>query len=281
MKLKTLLEDIKEDAQSAESKSSFFKSVNEYANLGKDIYRSHRLKEIAEMVTKMCESAEHITLTETEDWFDGVSVKRDMKAVREAAKLFGRTTEDMGKMQQRLESLYEEIGIKLGKYYNISEAMDKVGKEDSDIDNDGDTDESDEYLKKKRDAISKAVSAEKNETMSLASLMTRKKITEGASSSDWKKAMKIFNGKEYPDSGVFFSLKDNDYKNSNEDAAEYDSFNYDGMSGGKVLAYDGEGDGLHMSFKLSDLLKNLDGIVVFDEPGGKTVFEKGNVNLSF
>ena len=175
MKLKTLLEDIQEDAQSAEAKSSFFKSVNEYANLGKDIYRSHRLKEIAEMVTKMCESAEHITLTETEDWFDGVSVKRDMKAVREAAKLFGRTTEDMGKMQQRLESLYEEIGIKLGKYYNISEAMDKVGKEDSDIDNDGDTDESDEYLKKKRDAISKAVSGEKNEAMSLAKMMTRKR----------------------------------------------------------------------------------------------------------
>ena len=175
MKLKTLLEDIKEDAQSAESKSSFFKSVKEYANLGKDIYRSHKLNKIAEMVTHMCENAEDITLTETENWFDSVSVKRDMKSVREAAKLFGKTTNEMNKMQQRLESLYEDIGVKLGKYYDISEAMDAVGKEDSDIDNDGDSDESDEYLKKKRDAISKAVSDEKNEEMSLAKMMTRKR----------------------------------------------------------------------------------------------------------
>ena len=35
--------------------------------------------------------------------------------------------------------------------------------------------ETDEYLKKKRDAISKAVSGEKNEAMSLAKMMTRKR----------------------------------------------------------------------------------------------------------
>ena len=35
--------------------------------------------------------------------------------------------------------------------------MDPVGKEDSDVDNDGDSDETDEYLKKRRAAISKEV----------------------------------------------------------------------------------------------------------------------------
>ena len=34
--------------------------------------------------------------------------------------------------------------------------MDPVGKEDGDIDNDGDEDSSDEYLKKRRDAIAKS-----------------------------------------------------------------------------------------------------------------------------
>jgi hypothetical protein len=38
--------------------------------------------------------------------------------------------------------------------------MDPVGKEDGDIDNDGDEDSSDEYLKKRRDAISKAMKKE-------------------------------------------------------------------------------------------------------------------------
>jgi hypothetical protein len=40
---------------------------------------------------------------------------------------------------------------------DIEEALDPVGKEDSDVDNDGDTDKSDEYLKNRRDAISKNV----------------------------------------------------------------------------------------------------------------------------
>jgi len=37
------------------------------------------------------------------------------------------------------------------------EALDKIGHEDADIDNDGDTDSSDKYLKTRRDAISKKV----------------------------------------------------------------------------------------------------------------------------
>ena len=42
-----------------------------------------------------------------------------------------------------------------------NEALDPVGKEDSDIDNDGDTDKSDKYLHKRRKAIGKALSTRK------------------------------------------------------------------------------------------------------------------------
>ena len=49
------------------------------------------------------------------------------------------------------------MGNILNRYYDIDEAMDKVGKEDGDIDNDGDKDDSDEYLAKRRKAISKAI----------------------------------------------------------------------------------------------------------------------------
>ena len=40
------------------------------------------------------------------------------------------------------------------------EALDPVGKEDSDIDNDGDVDKTDKYLNKRRDAIEKATQKE-------------------------------------------------------------------------------------------------------------------------
>ena len=41
--------------------------------------------------------------------------------------------------------------------YKIPEGMDAVGKEDKDIDNDGDHDSTDKYLLKRRKAISKAI----------------------------------------------------------------------------------------------------------------------------
>jgi hypothetical protein len=40
---------------------------------------------------------------------------------------------------------------------DIEEALDPVGKEDSDIDNDGDVDKSDEYLKNRRNAINQNI----------------------------------------------------------------------------------------------------------------------------
>ena len=55
------------------------------------------------------------------------------------------------------ESFIDEI---LGEKY-MEEVLDPVGKEDDDIDNDGDVDDSDEYLKHRRDVISKAIEKEK------------------------------------------------------------------------------------------------------------------------
>ena len=43
----------------------------------------------------------------------------------------------------------------------MAKGLDPVGKEDDDVDNDGDEDDSDAYLKKRRDAISKAVKKQK------------------------------------------------------------------------------------------------------------------------
>ncbi len=45
----------------------------------------------------------------------------------------------------------------------LGEALDPVGREDADIDNDGDTDKSDKYLHKRRKAIGKAIATRKEE----------------------------------------------------------------------------------------------------------------------
>lgn len=59
-------------------------------------------------------------------------------------------TEDIKKMALAWAAVQEASKKKMEK-------MDPVGQEDDDIDNDGDTDKSDEYLNKRRKAISKAV----------------------------------------------------------------------------------------------------------------------------
>ena len=80
-----------------------------------------------------------------------------MKALKSQVKEFKIVANEANSVNQRLTSLYEDMGHILNRYYEIPEALDPVGKEDGDIDNDGDEDSSDEYLKKKRDAISKAM----------------------------------------------------------------------------------------------------------------------------
>jgi hypothetical protein len=72
--------------------------------------------------------------------------------------LFEKTAGEINTLQQRLESVYEDIGSVLNKYYKINEnELDAVGHEDSDINNDGQVNNSDEYLMARRKAISKNI----------------------------------------------------------------------------------------------------------------------------
>jgi hypothetical protein len=58
------------------------------------------------------------------------------------------------KKKKKDESVYKQIASSL---YLNEKNLDPVGKEDDDIDNDGDSDESDEYLRNRRKVISKAI----------------------------------------------------------------------------------------------------------------------------
>jgi hypothetical protein len=60
--------------------------------------------------------------------------------------------------QEPIEEMSSKEKMKRGLYN--SKKMDPVGKADADIDNDGDVDDSDEYLHKRRKAIKKAMAKE-------------------------------------------------------------------------------------------------------------------------
>ena len=143
------------------NKHEVTEAVRNYARVGKQLYTSGGILEAAKQLAQMAESAQNHILSETDDWFDSVSVKRNMKELKGLTAQFKKTAVEANSTNQRLSALYEDMGNILNRYYDIDEGMDPVGKEDDDIDNDGDSDDSDEYLKKRRAAIGKAIEKQK------------------------------------------------------------------------------------------------------------------------
>jgi N-methylhydantoinase B/oxoprolinase/acetone carboxylase alpha subunit len=100
-------------------KAQVLEQIKGYQSLGEVIYRSEGLKEAAQKLSEIIENAERVALQETEEWFDEVTVKRNMKELVNNNKEFGKTVQEITKLQQRVESLYEEIGNNLSRYYEI------------------------------------------------------------------------------------------------------------------------------------------------------------------
>ena len=132
-------------------------AVRNYSRIGKQLRVNSNIMEAAKQLAEMADNAQNHVLSETSDWFDGVSVKRNMKELKGLTGQFKKTAVEANATNQRLSALYEDMGNILNRYYEIDEALDPVGKEDDDIDNDGDSDDTDAYLKKRRAAVSKAI----------------------------------------------------------------------------------------------------------------------------
>jgi len=185
-KLKKLLEDAFQDKPSV-NKYEVIEGVKSFQHIGKSIYNNSGVLETAKQLAKIAESAHNHILGEQDDWFDKISINKNMKTLKGSVVEFQKTAKEAHMLNQRLTGLYEDIGHVLNRYYDIDEAhvyghddedseveekLDKVDpskvepeddfedREDKDIDNDGDTDDSDEYLHKKRQAISKAIKKE-------------------------------------------------------------------------------------------------------------------------
>ena len=177
IKLKELIKEFAlEQDRPKVDKFKVTEAIRNYANVGKALYQSGGILEAAKQLSEMATAAQNHVLSETNDWFDSVSVKRNMKELKGLTGQFKKTAVEANSVNQRLSALYEDMGNILNRYYEIDEAMDPVGKEDGDVDNDGDTDDSDRYLKKRRAAISKAIKKQKNEGTYLKEFETLKEF---------------------------------------------------------------------------------------------------------
>ena len=97
------------------------RSIKNYNKLGKTLYQQTSLKETAKSLSNIAEMAATHTLQETEDWFDKVTVSRNMKELTNHSKQFSKIAEEASSVQQRLSGLYEDMGVILNRYYDIPE----------------------------------------------------------------------------------------------------------------------------------------------------------------
>ena len=95
--------------------------ISKFGDLGETIFGKSNIKQVAEKLSWIANQAKNHTLSETEDWFDKITVNRNMKELTNLSKSFNKISSEANALQQRMGALYEDMGNILGRYYDMSE----------------------------------------------------------------------------------------------------------------------------------------------------------------
>jgi hypothetical protein len=121
-KLSDIVEEFyKEEEEPKYDVNEFVSEVSNYNAIGKSIYRENDLREVAQKLSRIAEIAREHTLKETADNFDKITVSKNMKMLGNHAKEFNKIANDATSLQQRMESVFEDMGHILNRYYDIKE----------------------------------------------------------------------------------------------------------------------------------------------------------------
>ena len=120
------MSDLVKEEEQQESKKidtdSFLGMVNRFGRIGEDI-KVNDLRSIANVLKNVAETAKIHTESLKEDWFDKVTVSRNMKELNNHSKQFSKIAEEAASLQERMQGLYEDMGNIMGRYYEISEEI--------------------------------------------------------------------------------------------------------------------------------------------------------------
>ena len=93
----------------------------QYNDIGEAIFGKSNISKISEKLSWIASQAKSHTLSETEDWFDKITVNRNMKELTNLSNSFNKISEEANALQQRMGALYEDMGNILGRYYDMNE----------------------------------------------------------------------------------------------------------------------------------------------------------------
>jgi hypothetical protein len=130
IRLKDLLKEEEELQQlPTELKKHFLEIISTYGQHREGMTRKSDIRQVAETLGGIADAAQEYTLREGGDWFDRVTIKRNMNELKKLQAAFEKESLEAKAQEQRLESLYEDMGHVLGRYFEIADVSEQVMKQ--------------------------------------------------------------------------------------------------------------------------------------------------------
>ena len=95
--------------------------LSEFNKIGEALFGKSNITDIAEKLSWIASQAKSHTLSETEDWFDKITINRNMKELTSLSKNFSKIAGEAKAVQERMSALYEDMGNILSRYYEVNE----------------------------------------------------------------------------------------------------------------------------------------------------------------
>ena len=122
IKLKHILRETEEFQQlPTELKRHFLEIISTYNQHREGMSRKSDIRQVAESLGGIADAAQEYTLREGGDWFDRVTIKRNMTELKKFQAAFEKEAQEATAQEQRLEALYEDMGHVLGRYFEIAD----------------------------------------------------------------------------------------------------------------------------------------------------------------
>ena len=120
----------KEEDDAIMPREDLIKNVSEFSSYGPSIYKKHNLKEVGNMFIEISKACNKHVVEETADWFDRVTVQRNMNELKKQATQFHKIANEAQSLQDRMSALYEDMGNVLNRYFKINEEHEPGHDED-------------------------------------------------------------------------------------------------------------------------------------------------------
>ena len=122
IKLKNIIKESEQPSpMHNEARRHFLEIISTYKAFAPKLQAEVDLVEIAETLGGIVDAAHTFTMKEAGNHFDPATVKRNMNELNKLNTAFEKAANEAKQLQQRLASMYEDMGYVLGKYFELGE----------------------------------------------------------------------------------------------------------------------------------------------------------------